>query len=77
MQVNTVVYKTFDWKVKVHTKQSEYVNKGKYFTCCSVKYNNAASMTLLSMYSKDEESATNMHKEICLRAKALFDLMSL
>lgn len=74
MQVNTVIYKSFDWQVRIHTMQSQYVNKGKYYTCCSVRFNSGASIALLSMYTKSDETAINMHKEICLRAKALFDL---
>lgn len=74
MQVNTVVYKGFDWVLKVHTKVAEYQGKGKYYTCCSVKYNSGASIALLSKYTKSEENAINMHNQICLRAKALFDL---
>jgi hypothetical protein len=74
MQVNTVVYKGSDWFLKVHTMLAQYQGKGKYYTCCSVRFNSGASIALLSTYTKSEETAINMHKEICLRAKALFDL---
>lgn len=74
MKVNTVVYQSSDWKVKVHTSVAQYRNRGQYWTCCSLVYSYGASVILVSKYTDTEALAAANHVVIAAKARDLFSL---
>lgn len=77
MQITTKIGATKygEWKVRVHTRPSQYKGMGKYFTSCSIDNPRSNGISLVSHYSQTEEEALKMHLEIAAKAKALFDLV--